>query len=321
MKVGILVTAIGSFSGNAIIASLKKMKEFYVFGCDIHPSIWHTGSAEYKKVFRVPKASDAEVYISAIIRICEDHEIKFIIPTIDVEIDVYNLNRNIFKERNIILCIPGSKTISVARNKYNLSTFFKENSYFKTIHIYRSVTEVIENPTFPYVAKLFNGRSSEGLKYIYDIEELELVFNRGNYIVQPFIPGDNYTVDYIRNSASGTDYSVSRHELLRTSNGAGITVRMIHDPFLSEAASFIGRKINVNGCVNYEFIKAEDEYYLMDINPRFSAGIAFTAKIGYDLVKSHLNCFRDKDIEKPVEYPEMIIVKSYIETIMSVEKE
>lgn len=68
--------------------------------------------------------------------------------------------------------------------------------------------------------------------------------------------------------------------------------------------------------MNFEFIKAENGYFLMDINPRFSAGIAFTTKSGYNLVKSHLNCFINKDIEKPVDYPDMIIAKSYIERIM-----
>jgi len=319
MKDGILVTAIGSFSGNAIIDSLKRLKEYNVFGCDIYPAIWLPRSSEYLKVFKVPQVKKTEEYLSAVLSICESNKIRFIIPTTDIEIDVYNIFRETFKKRSITLCISGNQTISIARNKLKISTFFKDSA-FKTIPTYKSINEMTGNLTFPYVAKLFNGRSSEGLMYIDNIEELKLVFKKTDYIIQPFIPGDIYTVDYIRSSVFGTDYSFPRLELLRTSNGAGITVQLVHDQFLSESASMIGTKLDVNGSINFEFVKFKDEYFLMDINPRFSAGIAFTAKAGYDLVKSHLNCFTGKDIENPVDYPDMIIAKTYIETIMFVNK-
>lgn len=155
MKDGILVTAIGSFSGNTIVASLKKLKEYNVYGCDIYPSIWHAGSEKYRKVFKVPLAIQEAEYVSAIIRICMDYKIKYIIPTTDIEVDTYNLHRKKFEEEDITLCISGRETISVARNKYTLSTFFEKNPYFKTIPTYRSSTDTIENPVFPLCCETF----------------------------------------------------------------------------------------------------------------------------------------------------------------------
>ena len=318
--VSILVTSIGSFSAKAIISSLNRLKEYIVYGCDIYPSAWHACSVEFKKVFQVPEAKDEELYLSSIIRICKDYEIKYIIPTTDPEIDVYNKCRDVFKEHGIILCMSGCTAISVARNKYNLSIYFQDNPYFNIIPTYLSGLEVIDNPVFPYIAKPVNGRSSIGLYHICNMDDLLLAQKKENYVLQQHIEGDIYTVDYARNSFLGSDYSVPRQELIRTHNGAGITVRLIHDPVLSGAASLIGNKLDVNGCMNYEFIKTDDRYYLMDINPRFSAGIAFTMESGYDIVKSHLNCFTGKDIEAPVNYDDMIIAKSFIEIITSIGK-
>lgn len=320
MSKGILVTAIGSFSSNAIVDSLNKLKRYNVYGCDIYPSSWHTVSIKYKRVFQVPHSNDKFAYIETILRICKDYDIGYIIPTTDLEIDILNLHRQEFVKENIILCISSKDMIDVARNKYLISLIFKNNLFFKIIPTYRTFLDLIETPTFPYIAKLINGRSSEGLIHIKDKETLKYTLSKPGYIIQPFIKGEIYTVDYIRNSATGSDFSISRRELLRTSNGAGTTVLMTNDQVLSKSSSYIGKKIDVNGRVNFEFIKDSKDYYLMDINPRFSAGIAFSIIAGYDIVKNHLNCFMNKEIDKPVKYSEMIIAKSYIETIINDQK-
>ena len=62
-----------------------------------------------------------------------------------------------------------------------------------------------------------------------------------------------------------------------------------------------------------EFIKNENGYYLIDINPRFSAGIAFSCKTGYDFINAHLDCFMNKDIPAPVTFAEKIEIKYFVE--------
>lgn len=62
-----------------------------------------------------------------------------------------------------------------------------------------------------------------------------------------------------------------------------------------------------------EFIKHDDIFYLIDINPRFSAGVAFSQVIGYNMVINHLNCFMHLDILPSIIYQEQIITKRYKE--------
>ncbi len=78
----------------------------------------------------------------------------------------------------------------------------------------------------------------------------------------------------------------------------------------------IGNTIHVNGCINMEFIQSKGKYYLIDINPRFSAGVAFSHMAGYNMVLNHLNCFIVQDIQAPVLYQEQIITKRYREEIL-----
>ena len=81
-------------------------------------------------------------------------------------------------------------------------------------------------------------------------------------------------------------------------------------------SSYIGNELDINGCICMEFIENNGDYYIMDINPRFSAGTAFTQKSGYDIVKNHLNCFSNKEIDSSVRISNKIMSKRYIEEIL-----
>ena len=138
-----------------------------------------------------------------------------------------------------------------------------------------------------------------------------------NYIIQTLKKGKIITVDYIRDNNSGIDVAVPRRELLRTKNGAGLTVQIITDSKIINIASTIGKKLNIHGCINFELIESLDDYFLIDINPRFSAGIAFSVLAGYDFVTNHLRCFDEEKIETLNEICAMILSKKYQEVVLS----
>lgn len=311
----ILVTAIGSMSADCVIHSLKE-HDCFVVGCDIYPAEWHASSKDCDLVVQSPMAHDEILYVDFMINLSVNNNIDYIFPLIDVEVDVLNKYRSEFEEKGIEICLPPPEAIEIARNKYALYKRFKDDKTIPSITTFSSKTDPILSPKFPYIAKPCDGRSSEGLVFINDINELNAVFIQENYIIQEYIEGRIFTVDYIRNNMTGHDFSITREELLRTKNGAGTTVHMLNDETLKKMSSHIGNTLNINGCINLEFIKSDERYYLIDINPRFSAGIAFTKLSGYDIVGSHLNCFTGKDIYNPVPIQENIITKRYIDIIL-----
>ena len=204
--------------------------------------------------------------------------------------------------------------MEIARDKYKLfEKFFNTKVEVIPTYLYNKV-EILNS--FPYIAKPKNGRSSEGLLKIKQKKDFNQIENPNNYIIQEYIDGNIIVVDYIRNSRTKKDFSVIRKELIRTKNGAGIVVEVFENEKISELSSYIGNKLNINGCICMEFIEKNGKYYIMDINPRFSAGTAFTQKSGYDIVKNHLNCFLDKEIDSPIKIANRILTKRYIEEII-----
>ena len=309
----ILVTAIGSFSADCVINSLRKA-EHKVVGCDIYPPEWHAVSKDCNWVYQAPYATKESEYIQFLLDISLKHDIEYLFPLTDLEIDVLDQNRTIFKQNGIVLCMPSSQTLAIARNKYVLYKTFKNDDLVPSISTYLSGE--VPMTLLPTIAKPYNGRSSEGLSRISTIKELEEISKKSGYIFQEMIEGPVFTVDYIRNSYTNKDFSIAREELLRTKNGAGTTVRMSNDILLKQLVSHIGNTIHVNGCINMEFIQSKGKYYLIDINPRFSAGVAFSRMAGYNMVLNHLNCFIAQDIQDSILYHEQIITKRYREEIL-----
>lgn len=308
-----LITAIGSFSADCVIRTLK-VNGCRVIGCDIYPSDWHAVSKECDNVYQAPFATNEREYIDFLLNISLKEHINYIIPLTDLEIDVINRNRTVFNRSSVAVFIQSEKCLKIARNKMTMYEYFKEN---EIVNLPYSVSSECLDMSFPLpaVAKPIDGRSSEGLMRISNVEQLSNISKLSNYIVQEHLLGSVFTVDYVRDR-NGNDFSVPREELLRTKNGAGTTVRIVNDQNLISIVSYIGNRLEIVGCVNMEFIYNDGKYYLIDINPRFSAGVAFSNFVGYDMVTSHVNAFVDKPINPYVAFKEQILTKRYKEELL-----
>ena len=302
----ILVTAIGSMSAECVITQLNNSGNLVV-GCDIYPKDWHYESTLCDYFYQSPYADEEEKYCNFLIDTCKKHDIKYIVPLTDLEIDVINRNRNQFT--GITLCMPEDDVLKIIRNKYELYKYFEHDDMVTVPTTWKLLDYKIRYNTV--VAKLINGRSSQGLLIKPEFEQLMVLNNPYKYIVQQYVKGNVCTVDYCRSAKDNKDSMVMREELIRTSNGAGLTVKMFDDKKLASIVSYIGNKLNINGSLCMEFIHNGDNYHLIDINSRFSAGVAFSLTVGYDMISNHMNCFNNLPIDDQISVTEQILIKKY----------
>jgi carbamoyl-phosphate synthase large subunit len=305
-------------SSETVISCLKKKTDNYIIGCDIYTKEWIAPSLSVDVFYQVPLVANQVEYLDTIHSICINEKVECIIPLIDIEVDLLSVNSQFFIENKIRLCIPNLQSIEICRDKKKISELFKNDPVVRTIPTFDIENLDLSITNFPFIAKPVNGRSSEGVFRIFnsnDLEYFRINYNTENYIIQPLLNGDIFTADFIRNELSNYSFNIIRKELLRTINGAGITVQIINDPQMSELVKYIGEVLKINGCVNFEFLVNNGRTYLMDVNPRFSAGISFSVMLGYDFVNNHLKCFFNNEIDPPIVYSETIITKRYFETI------
>lgn len=316
----VLVTAIGSFSADIVIKTLKQ-HDIRVIGCDIFPKQWVVDAYSVDQFVQVPRGTEGEKYREAIFEICLRYSVDYIFPLTDVEVDALNECREWFTTHKITLCISSEKTISYCRNKISTYQRLLEAGYQSALIPTLSALESdkVANSWFPVICKPYNGRSSQGILRAHTEQELksfwELV-NAGDYIIQPIKKGLIVTVDIVRSMDGEEFVSIPRKELLRTLSGAGTSVAVFHDSKLSSLCKGIADALDVVGCVNFEFIvPKEGEYYFLECNPRFSGGIEFSCMVGYNFVWNHLKCFGNMRLDSLKTYQDCYIARKYEEYI------
>lgn len=314
----VVVTAIGSFAADIVI---KKCREngIRVIGCDIYPREWIADAGNVDVFCQVPYATDEKAYIQALLSICRREGANGILPLTDAEVDVLNLHRKDFADQGIALCMSGEKCIGLCRDKMELFRYLEERRPGTAIPTMGLTGADLGKLTYPVVCKPYNGRSSQGLRFIRSRREMEALAeseDSAGYIVQPLLEGNVVTVDVVRDEKSGQRAAVCRRELLRTPNGAGTSVLVFRNPRLEELCGEIAGWLGVAGCVNMEFIEdGQGGYHMLECNPRFSGGVEFTCLAGYDCVSDHLRCFEGKAIEGCRHITGMYIARKYEEYI------
>lgn len=311
----ILVTAIGSSAAGIVIKELQRYG-FYVVGTDIYPKEWLADSFRADGFYQVPRADKGEEFVDAIIDICGREDVRYVIPLTDVEVDAFNRFRMRFSRLGICLCMQDEGTVSLCRDKRKAAWHLRE-----CCRVIPEVAreELADWKEFPLICKRTNGRSSLGLYRFSSAREIcAFMEDKGDeYMIQPMIEGKVITADVLRDRDHDRCVVYPREELLRTGNGLGVVVKMFHDGCFEEQCREIAERLDIVGCVNFEFIRdREGAYYFMECNPRFSGGVEFSALAGYPFVINHLNCFLGKCIDE-ASVPDSITIARKYETYIT----
>lgn len=300
----ILVTAIGSMSAECVIASLRAAGH-EVVGTDCHPAAYNPIAASCSAFLRMPRApDDPDGFCASLCACAVAQRVVAVVPLTDPEIDVLSPRRARFEENGISLWIANDLAVRKARDKRLWSAALAGSRNFRTIPTYGSLAELKSNRPGEFVAKRANGRSSEGIVFAHTETCGPLAACREGYIFQPRVAGDVVTVDFARHPKSHAVVAVARKELLRTKNGAGTVVEILSDDRYRQAVDELASDLDLTGAMNAEFIEDEGGVlHLMDINPRFSAGVSFSMMAGYDFAGADVDCFCADDIQPSPEIP------------------
>lgn len=319
MEKTVLVTAIGSFAADAVIRNLK-MEGYRVIGCDIYAANWVAQSRDVDAFYQAPPVREAEAYLTFLKELIRQEQVGWIIPLIDVEVDLLNRRREEFEGTGVVLCMSPKEVITKLRDKQILGKEVKAvlkkltkaegKDYVRVVPSKIASRVNYETIEYPVILKPVDGRSSIGVYRIYHEDQLGFAFSciedpnklqdtvLDSYLVQPLIKGNVVTVDVVRDRA-GHVMCAAREELLRTQNGAGLSVCVFQDEQLTEICRRIAEGLGVLGCVNFEFIKGEGSgcYYFLECNPRFSGGVAFSELAGMPAVRGHMAVFEGQEID------------------------
>ena len=294
----ILVTAIGSMSAECVVDSLNNLG-VKVVATDIYPKEYHPIARKCKDFVQVPKVfPNVDSYCQSILTAAIKNKCEAIIPLTDPEVDVLSDQRHLFSAAGIEVWLASDATIKCAREKDSWTARLSNSQSFKMIPTFDNFSSLCRNYAGDFVAKRVNGRSSEGILFSDTVNfKGDIRYGKG-YLFQPLLVGDIITVDFARHPLSGQVVLVPRVELMRTKNGAGTVVRILSPDDYKSPIEELVESLELTGVMNCEFIQNNEGLFLMDINPRFSAGVSFSRMAGYDFIKANMQCYSSKLISE-----------------------
>lgn len=243
----------------------------------------------------VPKA-DTSDYIPFLLSICEKEKIDCLIPTIDT--DLISLAEN--KERFEAI---GTKVLISAADKVRLCSDKKYTAdYFISLGLKTplSVDSVVKYSSgYPAFIKPKAGSSSIDAYKVMKKEDLITYANKiGDYLIQPFISGREYTIDILCDYEGNPVYITPR-ERLAVRAGEVLKTQICQDNKMIEEMQMLIKDYKPCGQITVQLIREEntgDDYYI-EINPRFGGGAPLSIKAGADSAEAVIRMLRGEKLE------------------------
>lgn len=298
----------------------EKFSDVALYGADMD----RTSPASYflDKVFRVPRKIDDD-YAQRILEISVNQKVDLIIPLIDPELIALSKFRDKFETKGILVMVSTYDKILIAMDKWLTYLFAQENRIKvpKTIKVTKDFDA--DNIKFPVILKPRYGSASKGIIVCDNDNDLNYYINKIvqheniEYIVQEFIKGFEVTVDVFGLEDGSYIVGVQRRRLKIR---AGEVERAVtqKDKVLDNIVSKIVQAYKPRGVMNIQFIQDEqtNEYYLLEMNPRFGGGYPLSYHAGVNFAKLILEYYIEKknNVEK-IDYIENLYMFRYDEAV------
>ncbi len=257
-------------------AALVLGKTLKIFGADMAGEAPALAYCDYaRKVCGMKKAG----YIDELLKICKDNQIDILIPTIDTDLLVLAENKQKFEMIGTKVLISDPDKIKICRDKNHTSHFFVDCGCKAPM----PVDDWKEYGSgYPAFIKPKDGSSSINAFKVENEEELEVYASQiGDYIVQPFIEGTEYTVDVFCDFEGNPIYITPR---IRVQVRAGEVLKTkiaLDEKIIAESKKIIG-KFHPLGPITIQLIREvkSGEDYFIEINPRYGGGSPLSMKAG-----------------------------------------
>lgn len=283
-----LVTAIGTAAATTVVTELAKTDSFHIVGTDIFNPWEVVTSQEVDDFYRVPPAvGDEERFLRHILELCRQCGVNYYFATIDEEVASISRHKEEFEDLGVRLCVPNRDTVELCHDKYRFVQWCEER--FPSMSIKRIKTlEEAARASYPLFLKPAFGRASIGCRVIGSFDELIAEMDDGrlsqDVVLQKYVEGNVVTVDVVRSAKTGQFKAIPRLETQRNANGCGVAVELFYDEDLISRCRSVAEGLGLDGVANMEFFKTDDGYKMIEVNPRLSAGIAFSCLAGADLI-------------------------------------
>ena len=304
----VYVSGISGIVGLGIVKNLRMAyPEIEIYGTALDE--FCVGARIVDHFFVCPR-SDADSYLTWLSNFLRENNINYSIPGIDIDLHIWNTNRELFSQIGGIPIINKSNLITIARDKYR---FFLEVDKYKFSHTIPTLIQgnyeelcdffgtnrLIAKPKIGFAKKGFLEIDSE-----FDFAKV-VGDNLGNVIFQPNLSSDGYEyTSSVFGDGEGDFSSIISLKRKLAPEGYSNYVTRHSSAVLSDIIRKYCEIFQPIGPTNFQFMSKAEEFFLLEINPRFSSSTSMRGLLGYNESKMAIDYYEDGIL------PQQPIIKS-----------
>lgn len=255
---------------------------------------------------QVPAVYDPN-YIDITLDICKKHKVNALISLNDLELPILANNKHLFEELGVKVIVSSPEVIDICFDKYKTAQWI-ESIGLKSPKTYIRLEDAKKalktgEISFPLFMKPRWGSGSIGLESISDMEDLDIYYNIlmkkikktilatasiGNeyILIQEKLTGNEYGLD-VMNDLEGNNVGVSVKQKLAMRSGETDKAITLDLPDVKKMGEQIGNELRHIGNLDVDIMqRANGDYCVLELNPRFGGGFPFSYEAGVNLPKA-----------------------------------
>ena len=268
----------------------------------------------------------AEDYIDKTLAVCKEQKIDALISLNDLELPILAEQKARFEELGVKVIVSDPHVIDIAFDKYKTAQWVETIGLNapKTYVTLASVKEALVKGeiAFPLFMKPRWGSGSIGLETIDDMEELDIYYHLlmkkikktilatasvgDEYImIQEKLTGQEYGLD-VMNDLTGRNVGVSVKQKLAMRAGETDKAITVDIPEVYEMGRKIGENLKHIGNLDVDIMqRANGDYCVLELNPRFGGGYPFSYEAGVNLPKAIIQWVKGENVDASILKPEI----------------
>jgi carbamoyl-phosphate synthase large subunit len=304
--VRVLVTGAGGPAAVSVLKSLSADPTVELVAADIDP--WAAGLYLLPPDARtlIPRGDDPAL-VSAVYDRCLAMGVTVVVPTVDTELEPLARARGRFAAAGIELLLARDDALARTLDKLALA-----RCCAGTVRVPR--TEVLDDTDpaswcYPVIVKPRRGSGSRDISLVDSSQALEGLGCRPGFLVQEYLPGEEYSIDVLAAADGHVVASVPRVRE-RVDSGVSVAGRTVHDGELERFGEQVAAAIGLTYIANVQCRRdTAGRAALLEVNPRVPGTLPLTAASGVDMPRLALDSLRGRPLPEHVDFREVAMVR------------
>ncbi len=304
----ICISCINGYLTYDFVDSLKNQKDFksYLIGIDM--SDRNKGKILCNKFYKVNDPKNEKKYINDLIKIYKREKFDIFFPLSDLESFIILKNIKKLEKLSVKFKLPSNnfETAKILYDKAKFLKFCESNNInvgkFKIVSNYESLfNEIKKNLKKKFILKpvkgsgtknvfLLNNNSNKKINILESRNCLELNFKmlkkmnifekKTKFILMPFYNGKMYDVDCIAHKGKIKEFSIRERECQNRFIFYSVGHRIIKNSKIKKLIQKFVSKLKFSGICDFDLIKQNKNYFLLEASCRFSGSVGICTKSG-----------------------------------------